>query len=458
MANLPQYSPEGRKKLEAQVVAYQDLMDKLLLENPAFKAQAPIVLNAGGMTETSETNVNNPGPNSPGGTTTKTSKTTNNPQTVHYSSTAEDAVRKRHDELKNFIDTARLDLADEARLAQRIPLGLDEALQIGAEQLSRSNTAAKVRSFSDMLGVAGMGGPGQRAHEMLLRGAGPETGFTLLRSMMKGAHENPNLLAELMRDENRSINRVPYAAIQSDYGDVGHSLSPEGMRAGLEATGPAGIHHLGAEIATKEADLAHQANNIPGYKRGMETLERNAHERISLNRKLGYTGLGVGTLAATLGGLAIAGATKGRPSAPDETDKMRKTSSKFLFGAGGPDTVRLSDEKQYAAALNDAMNSYVTREFGDAGGATRKAYLDLVQKHKNTISRLGEGTINPDAGDEGYNSLVADLSAFYSGHGYNQTSPIMLPYGDTRPGILSIDKSGRKFQRLKGSEFQPVGE
>lgn len=455
MANIPKYSPSGRAALEKQVAEYQALMDKLLLENPAFKAQAPIVLGGRSETETKEDITRNPGPNDPGGTTNKFSKTVNEPQQVHAPTTAEDAVRKRFDDLNKFITQAKLDLADEAALAARLPISTEEALDIASGQISGSPEAKKLKSFSDMLGVKGMGSPTDRAQEMLLRGAVPQDGFTFIRSILPGARENPRLLAELMGQLNTSTGTtmVPFAQLQSDFAGAADDLTQGAVRSSMQQTIPGSARDVGRVASTMEGKLAGDAANVPGYERGLAGLGEAAQGAITKNRQKTLAGAIVAGIAGTAYG------TRKMWGSPDEADKFNKDAAKFLFGAGGPDAVRLGDKNQYNAALNDAMMNYVNREFGDDKSAKRKAYMALVGKHAQTIGRLGEGTLKPDDTDEGYKALVGDLSSFYSGNSYNQGAPIMLPYGDDKkPGILAIDKSGKKFNRLKGSDFEAIND
>lgn len=455
MANIPKYSPSGRAALEKQVAEYQSLLDKMLLENPAFKAQAPIVLGGKSETETSEDVTRNPGPNDPGGTTKKHSKTTNEPQQVFAPTTAEDAVRKRFDELNQFINQARLDLADEAALANRLPISTEEALDIASGQISGSPEAKTVKRFSDLLGVKGMGSPSDRAQEMLLRGAAPQEGFTFLRSLLPGARSNPRLLAEMMFNLNTATgtHMVPFAQLQTDFADAAGALTPDAVRSSIQQTAPGSAKDVARFASTSEGKLAGDASAIPGYERGLASLSEAAQTAITKNRQKTLAGALVAGIGAGMYG------TRKMWGSPDEADKFNKDAAKFLFGAGGPDAVRLGDKNQYSDALNDAMRSYITREFGDDKSAKRKAYMSLVGKHAQTIGRIGEGTLKPDDTDEGYKALIGDLSSFYSGNSYNQGAPIMLPYGDKKkPGILAIDKSGKKFNRLRGADFEAIND
>lgn len=455
MANVPKYSPTKKAALEKQKADYQALIEKLLLENPAFKAQAPIVLSGKTFTETKEDITRNPGPTDPGGTTNKKSTTTNDPQQVFAPTTAEDAVRTRHDQLRAFIDQADLDLADEAALANRIPIGTDEALEILSGQLAGSPEVKQLKTFSDMLGVKGMGSPTDRAQEMLLRGAAPQEGLTFLRSLLPQARENPRLLAELMNTLNTSTGTpmVPFAQLQKDIAGAGDQLTPAGIKSTIAQGGPRTPADVERAASTIEGRAAGEAANLPGYERGMAGLGEAAQTAITKNRQKTLAG----AMVAGLGGLAYG--TRKMWGSPDEADKFNKNAAKFLFGAGGADTARFAQKDQYGPALNAAFQGYVGREFGDESSTKRKAFLELVGKHQQTINRLGEGTLRPDDTDEGLKGLTAALSSFYSSGNYNEGAPLILPYGgNDKPGAIAIDKSGKKFNRLRNTEFESIND
>jgi len=457
MANIPKYSPKGRAALEKQVADYQALVEKLMLENPAFHPKAPITLSGKSETTLDETVTRNPGANDPGGSTTKNSRTTTDAPTLIAPTTGEDAVRSRHDKLRDFIDTAQLDLADEGRLATRIPMTTEEAMDIASGQVAAMPEAKKIRSFSSLLGVKGTGGATDRAQDMLLRGAVPDDGFTFIRSLLSGAKEDPRLLAELMGQINNAggAPRVPFAQVSTDFApDVAEAFTAEGTRSWMGTGAPGSAADVAHYASQREGAVRNTANAIPGYERGLESLGADAINKISRNRKMA-------TIGGALAGITAVGAGTAYAMHDSDADKYNQNARKIMFGAGGPDTIKLSekDPAKYGEALNAALNTYVGREFGDSKSALYGRYSSLVGKHRQTISRLGEGTMRPDAStsDAGYKELVKDLNDFYASGGYNEKNPVMLPYGDSnKSGVLSIDKTGTKLARLKQHDFQSI--
>ena len=452
MANIPKFSPKGRASLEKQVEEYTALMEKLMLENPAFAPKAPTILPGKSETVLDETVTRNPSATDPGGTNTKNSRTTTDAPRLIAPTAGEDAVRNRHNQLRAFIDQARIDLADETKLAKRIPMTTEEALDIASGQVSAMPESKRVKTFADSLGVKPMGSPVERAQDMLLRGATPNDGYTFLRSLLPGAGNDPRLLAEIMGQLNTQGGgfRVPFAQIQTDMG--GLDLSQGGVRSGLERTAPGTPVDVGTAAARLEGDITQGAGAVPAYERGLTTLGEEAGGKIRAAKR--------NTLLGVLGAGVVAGGSRalGMWGGPDEADKFNADARKYLFGQGGPDTAAFSKEGGYGPALSGAFGSYMTREFGDEKSTKRAAYMQLVGKHQQTINRLGEGTLKPGDSDAGYKALTDDLGSFYSAN-YNEKAPLILPYGDgKKPGMIAINKEGKKFNRLKNIDFESIND
>jgi len=453
MAQIPKYSPKGRSALEKQVSDYQELLNKLMLENPAFKPSTPIVISGKSETETKDNTTRNPSPTDPGGSTDKWSKTTNEPQQVIAMTAGEDAVRKRGDDLVTFINTARGDLADEAKLAQRIPIGTEEALEIGLGQATGTPSFAKLKSFSDALGVKGTGSPIDRAQAMLMSGVTPNDGFTMIRSLFPGARENPRLLAELMG--------IDAASTGLDYGRIADwegtwPTSRAGVEQQLRATlggqtGGAGVEQaLGATIdqIDTHSDSARQ------LEKQLVGAGGEAQRMIGANRKF----------ATIAGVLSAAGVGAGAALWPtSETTKFNEKALKTLLGSSSIDMELY--KKDPGMALGNAFGAYADREFGRAKKKPQYARYDaMMKKYAQTIARLGEGTLKLTDTDEGLSGLRSDLSSFYAAapgyEGYNSSNPIAFPYvSGKNPGVITIDKNMKHLARLKdATEFAAIDD
>lgn len=456
MANIPKYSPKGRAALEKQVAEYQVLLDKLLLENPAYQPKAPIPLAGKSETVLDETVTRNPGVNDPGGSTTKNSRTTVDPQTLYAPTGAEDAVRARHDQIRDFIDRAQLDLADEGALAARIPMTTEEALDIASGQVAAMPESKKIRNFSNLLGVKGAGGATDRAQDMLLRGAVPDDGFTFIRSLLSGAREDPRLLAELMGQINNAggAPRVPFAKLAADYAPDQAELFTEGGVKTWMGTGAPGSAADVANFATqREGTASNIAGDVPGYERGLESLGADALNKISRNRKTATIG---GALSAAAGGLTAA------MWPTSDVDKFHKKAKKAMFGTGSIDKELYKTDPE--GAMENAFASYVDREFGKPGDAKNARYMAMMKKYGQTFARLGAGTLKASDNDPSLTDLRKDVSAFYGNaagyDGYNAENPISFPYqSGGKGGVISFDRDMKQIARLKdGEEFAAIND
>lgn len=451
MANIPKYSPKQRAALEKQIADYEklvaDLNTKLSQKTPA----SPIVLPGGGMTRDVEVITTPPSPTSPGGTTNRTKTTTNRPSTVYADTADAEKVRAQIDEMNAFITQGRMDLADESKLAARFPLGVDEALDIASGQLASTPSAQKLTSFGDILGVrtqTGPATPNQMAHELLLRGAVPNDGYTFLRSIMKGARNNPRLIAEIIGGLS---TKPEYATLQSDFVDATSDLTEGGIKSNMSKNVHS-VSDVGPQMDTRAADLEAKAKDIPGHRRSLATAEEEAQRIIGRNRRNATIG---GALAATTG----VGVTAYNLLTDSDADKWNADSRKFFLGGGGGDTYKLtsSDQNEYEGALEAAIGSFASTQFGDDTNEARKKYDELIQKHRQTINRIGAGTLGEsDRESAPFKSLLSDLSSFY-GSSYKESAPIIFPYeAGGKFGAVSMDKMGTKFSRLEKDQFKLI--
>ena len=452
MANIPQYSPKQRASLEKQIADYEELVKDLNSKLAQKPSTPPIVLPGGGMTRDVEVITTPASPSGPGGTTNRTKTTTNRPSTVYADTADAEKVRKQIDELNAFITQGRIDLADESKLAARFPIGFDESLEVAGGQLSSSPAAKKLTSFGDILGVRTQTGPAtanQMAHEMLLRGAVPNDGYTFFRSLMKDARNNPRLLAELI---GKLGTKPEYPTLQTDFVDQTSDLTTSGIKDDM-AKRVQGPHGVRAEAISMGTDMENKAKKIPGHQRSLATAEEEAQRIIGRNRR-----------NATIGGALAAAATAGTVAynflSDSDADKWNSESRKFLFGGGGGDTYNLTSNnpEEYANALGSAIDQFASTQFGDDTKEARKAYDALIQKHQQTLNRLGSGTLG--AADKNANSafdeLLKDVSKFY-GSSYKEGAPIVFPYqAGGQVGAFSMDKLGTKFSRLNKDQFEAI--
>jgi hypothetical protein len=447
----PKHSPAAEKELRATLKAKKELMEKLLLENPAFKGDAPIVLQGGGRTETDESVIRNPGANDPGGTTTKKSVTTNAGQSVHANTAAQDKVRSTFDDLNTFITTAEADLADPARLANRIPIGEEELIDVLGSGVSNAPAMGRVRTFTDLLSKMETGRPEQQALIKLIQGSNPTGGYTFLRSLMPGARENVDLLAEIMHgmnNKNRAAGMLNLDELQALRTNAPLLATPNQVSNEIRATAGAAGGALPA--ANKLANQAEQvAVSAPAVERNIANMGADALNQIGKNRR-----------TATIGSV-LTGAAAGTTAAmwpTNDTTKFNQKALKALLGTASIDKeLYKTDPSQ---ALENAFGAYAEREFGRSKKKPQYSrYESIMQKYAQTLARLGEGTLKITDNDQGLTDLRKDISSFYAPsagyEGYNAENPIAFPYmSGNKPGVISIDKDMKNIARLKdGEEF-----
>lgn len=447
MASISKHSTKAEIALRAQLLEQQNLVKELLLKNPAFSDQA-----------------------------TKLGKG----ETIHAPTAGSSALRKEYNRL--LADNAQImgDLNNPAALANRIPMGVDEAVEQYAQRISGADAVTKVKTFGQELNALNKGTPIQQAQALLIKGGRPQLDYEALnfprghmmhgmfdgptlRSLFPGAHTNVELLAELMERHNLAKGKggISFESLADIKNSAGADTTARGIAQTL--TGPQGGPINSVDQAGSRAD---QLSNH--YDEVADKIERNrqllAESGTAASNRITRTRSNA-TIAGVMGGVVVGGGGYLALRDPPAIDKFNKRSGKTLFGGGGADGPALSSKDPIIRgnALNAAFAHYISREFGDKGSTMRSQVAALEDKHEQTFRRLAAGTLRPSKTetDAAFNSLVADLGKFFSGTGYNADTPIVVGYSDDdgNPSALSIDKTGQFVSKLNDEgNFDSIGE